>query len=620
MRNIFFFIFLFSLFSYSQELDTSKVASVKADIALYKIYNLQKDTTVVDTSLTIHDEYRYNYLRKDIFGLLPFSNEGYLYTQMDFSKKKSFITPQFGFTAKHISYLTSNDINYYSVPTPLTDLYFKTVMRQGQSLDALLSLNTKRNLNFAVAYKAVRSVGDYFNNLTSSGHFRFMTSYFSPNKKYFLNAHFVGQDIYNQENGGLTDVSQFENNEPSFRQRERIDVYFIDASSKLKGNRFFIDHNYKFKSTNSFVLKHQAFYESKFYEFIQNSPSARFGNTIYGSINNKTRYDVFYNKIGLSYLTSNFGELSFFVDNSVVNQFFVNQITYSLNELYPSNVHTTITTVGTQYEFTKSNWKFNLQGQNAISEKPTSNYLGSIKYKLNELTSFEIEANQASKIPDNIYILNQSSYDNYNWYNSFKNEKESSLKFKALTKWFSLSGQYSILQDKMYFYNTVERLDSLVIKPFQYDKNIQYYNVEITKEIKYKNFALDNRIKFQDVKQENKILNVPYIITRNTLYYMNHVFKKAMLLQTGITLNYFTNYYADNYNPLLGDFYVQKESKIGGFPMLDLFVNARVRQVRIYLKAEHFNALFGERNYYNTPNYPYHDFKVRFGLEWNFFK
>ena len=53
-------------------------------------------------------------------------------------------------------------------------------MRQGQSLDALLSLNTQRNLNFTVAYKGIRSVGDYFNSLTSSGHFRFLTSYFSP--------------------------------------------------------------------------------------------------------------------------------------------------------------------------------------------------------------------------------------------------------------------------------------------------------------------------------------------------------------------------------------------------------------------------------------------------------
>mgnify|MGYP000654261285 CR=1 FL=1 len=60
-----------------------------------------------------------------------------------------------------------DDNMYYSVPTPLTDIYFKTVMRQGQSLDALLSVNTKPNLNFTIAYKSIRSVGDYFNNLTS---------------------------------------------------------------------------------------------------------------------------------------------------------------------------------------------------------------------------------------------------------------------------------------------------------------------------------------------------------------------------------------------------------------------------------------------------------------------
>src|SRR5574343_207637 len=210
MRIFYFFLFLFSISLFSQEKDTSLVKSVKADISLYKIYNLKKDTIVVDTSLTIADEYKYNYLRKDNFGLLPFANEGFLYTQLDFSKKKTFIFPQFGFNAKQVAYLDVNEISYYSVPTPLTDIYFKTVMRQGQSLDALLSLNTQKNLNFTVAYKGIRSVGDYFNSLISYGHFRFLTSYFSPNKKYFLNAHFVGQDILNQESGGIKDISQFE--------------------------------------------------------------------------------------------------------------------------------------------------------------------------------------------------------------------------------------------------------------------------------------------------------------------------------------------------------------------------------------------------------------------------
>ena len=68
------------------------------------------------------------------------------------------------------------------------------------------------------------------------------------------------------------------------------------------------------------------------------------------------------------------------------------------------------------------------------------------------------------------------------------------------------------------------------------------------------------------------------------------------------------------------EFYVQKQTKIGGFPMLDFFVNAKVRQTRIFLKAEHFNSAWTGYNYYSAPNYPYRDFIVRFGLVWNFFQ
>ena len=52
--------------------DTSNVKEVKPSIKLYKIYNLQKDSTYADTSLTLQSEYKYNLLKKDIFGLLPF--------------------------------------------------------------------------------------------------------------------------------------------------------------------------------------------------------------------------------------------------------------------------------------------------------------------------------------------------------------------------------------------------------------------------------------------------------------------------------------------------------------------------------------------------------------------
>ncbi|SEP80942.1 putative porin [Flavobacterium urocaniciphilum] len=621
MRKLLVVLFLLPILSFAQEKDTTLVKELKAEIKLYKTFNLEKDSIAIDTSLTIQDEYKYNYLRKDNFGLFSFANEAYLYNQLDFSKKNSFLLPQFGFNAKHITYLNNNDIYYYSVPTPLTDLYFKTVMRQGQSLDALLSVNTKPNLNFTVAYKSIRSIGDYFNNLTSSGHFRFITSYHSPNKKYYLHANFVGQDILNQENGGIVDPTQLDGTNTSFDQRERVDIYFNDAYSKLKGNRYFLDHSYQFNSGNSLVLKHQMYYENKFFEFIQLTKSDRLGEALYNSVNNKTNYDVFYNKAGLSFKTKNLGEVSFFIDNYSYNQFYRIPLETTYVSSIPYNFHNRINTIGGQYDFDHRKWNFHILMQNAISNKPTSNYEAFAKYKFDENQYVKISAQQLSKLPDNTFVYNQSDYANYNWLNSFKNEKQSILKVETKNKWFEAFVQLSNLSDHLFFYNTEEKIDSLVVKPFQYEKDIQYFAAEIAKEVKYKNWALDNRVKFQQVEQSDNVLNVPQFITRNTLYYTKAVFKKAMLLQTGVTLNYFSKYFADDYVPVIGEFYTQNITKVGDFPVFDFFVNARVRQTRIYLKAEHVNALFASKvNYYNTPNYPFRDFHIRFGLEWNFFK
>ena len=93
-----------------------------------------------------------------------------------------------------------------------------------------------------------------------------------------------------------------------------------------------------------------------------------------------------------------------------------------------------------------------------------------------------------------------------------------------------------------------------------------------------------------------------------------------MEYQTGFTLNYFTAYYANDYNPLIGEFYIQEQKKIGNFSLIDFFINAKVLQTRIFLKAEHFNSMFTKPNYYSAPSYPYRDFIVRFGLVWNFFQ
>ena len=61
----------------------------------------------------------------------------------------------------------------------MTDLYFKTVMEQGQMIDAFITLNTSERLNFSIGYRGLRSLGKYVNQLSSNGNFKFMTSYIS---------------------------------------------------------------------------------------------------------------------------------------------------------------------------------------------------------------------------------------------------------------------------------------------------------------------------------------------------------------------------------------------------------------------------------------------------------
>ena len=595
----------------------------KPPINLYKIYTLQKDSTFVDTSITIQSEYKYNLLRKDNFGLLSFSNEGQTYNTLDFGLRKKSSMPSFGYAAKHFNYLEANEINYYSVPTPLTDLYYKTVMEQGQALDAFLTVNTKPNLNFSVAYKGLRSLGKYVNFLSSSGNFRVTTSYFTKDKRYILNAHFTGQDLSNQENGGIMDVSQFESGDPNYRKRDGLVVYFKDATSLLKGNRFFIDHSYKLSKTNpnSLVFTHQFNQEYKFFEYTQPTFSTRFGTAFSNSISTKTRYNHLYNKLGVAYKTKSYGDVAFCLEDNNYNYYYDSVVYDSSGNLtVPNSISDRINTIGGNYTYFAKNITAKFLVSQAISNQTISNIEANASYKFSDALQFEFNYLKQNSLPNLNYTLYQSDYTHYNWYNNFKSEKVNQFTVTALSKWINLTAQYKVLNDYLYFDNTTNDISSLLVSPVQYDKTINYLSVKASKEIKFWKLALDNTLLYQNVDQTSAIVNVPQLTTRNTLYYTGHVFKKAMLLQTGVTLNYFTKYYANDYNPLLGEFYVQNETKIGSFPMLDFFVNARIRQTRLFLKAEHFNSALTGFNFYSAPNYPYRDFMIRFGLVWNFFK
>lgn len=606
----------------------------------YKIISFARDTTFLDTTITIDKEYKYNYLRTDDFELMPFSNVGQPYNKLGVDFERRNLYPRLGAKAKHSNYAEMEDIKYYNVATPMTDILFKTTFEQGQLLDALLTFNMSRRLNFSIGYEGMRSLGKYSFDQGESGNFRTTANYETRNRRYNLRAHIAVQSADAEENGGLTNREQFESDSPDFTNRVRVDVRFDSqrASNRILGKRYFLDHKYKLirkqkdssrAEKTSLALGHQFNYETKFYQFIQAQQSNYFGVALLPSINDRANLKTFYNQVSLDFYNATLGSLqanvSLYNYNYAFNSILVTDTQRIQNQLKGDEI-----ALGANYEkqiggfLVRGAFKYKLVGE------LTGNIIdASASYRFNEKNKMSVAFHTSARMPDFNFLLYQSDFLNYNWQNTetFKNERVNSLQinFDSHT-WGNLSAKVTNLDNYTFFAinpNPVvtpeEGTDNIIIRPFQEGSSVQHLKVKYIKEFKVGGFALNNTIMYQNVNQSNDVLNVPQLVTRNTIYYSTDIFKKAMRLQTGVTFKYFTEYNIDAYNPLLGEFYIQNTEKIGGYPLLDFFINAKVQQTRIFLKAEHFNSSFSKKTYYSAPDYPYRDFVIRFGLVWNFF-
>ena len=146
----------------------------------YKIISHKLDTTYIDTTLTIQKEYKFNFLRKDNFELLAFHNQGQTFNSLGYNFNETSLFPDIGFSGKQFNFIDIDEVKYYEVPTPTTEIMYRTGIEQGQVLDALFTVNFSKRFNIGVAYKGLRSLGLYRNSLSSTGNFRFSYHYESP--------------------------------------------------------------------------------------------------------------------------------------------------------------------------------------------------------------------------------------------------------------------------------------------------------------------------------------------------------------------------------------------------------------------------------------------------------
>ena len=600
-----------------------------AKIQDYLIISRTNDTVAVDTSLTIEKYHKINFLRKDDFDLIPFSNTGVAYNTLSFYGINS-INPKMGASNKYYSYDSVDDVVYYDLPTPFTELMYRSVFEQGQLLDAVYSVNTSRQFNFSISRKGLRSLGNYQNFISSSSNFKISTNYFSKNKKYRFRTHYTNQKLFSEQNGGInnSDILNFENGNSQFLDRGVFDPNFENAHNEFLGKRFYVDQSYVLIdkdsiSNSNLELFNSIYLEEKKYKFQQSASDEFFGDSFVSQeINDKILLNSLNLQAGLIYNSDIFGKINlglryvsdkYSLENYQIDQYIDN--TQSINS------KTTFITA--EYLKTFSKIELNAKTENFIFGDNKSNmFSSSIMVQLKNNNSFTANYKLFSSVPNYNFLLHRSNYENYNWNNQFDNTITNSISLGLnLNEIIDLDVDLISVKKHIQFEKIVNDLaDSgeYSILPIQQNGNLDILKLQLGRKINFGKFSIDSKLLFQKSLSDD-IINLPQIVSRNTVYFSTDMFKKALFLQTGFGVKYFSKFYMNGYDPLLSELYIQNEKEIGEFPIIDFFINAKIQQTRLYFKFEHFNSSFTGYNYYSAPNYPYRDFSFRFGLVWNFF-
>ncbi len=622
----------------------------------YKIYTIDRDSTYVDTTLTIQKEYKMNFLRRDYFELLPFSNSGHAFNRLGHNFSELPLLAGIGAKSKYLAYKEAEDILYYKVPTPLTELLFRTTFEQGRMVESVLTLNLSPNFNFALSYKGFRSLGKYVNLRSGNTRFVFSFNYKTSNNRYAFWGHYSHQFFENQENGGIDDASKllFESGNEDYEDRSVFNVRFRNAENTIGGKRYFFDHHFNLVSpkdsvNTKFLIGHRFLDEIRHYGYTDATASAHFGNLVSGqtAIADLAELERIENYVYTEFSTLFTGRLRAGV-SSIQTRYFLHleEEEEILDGANPNGLKTN------QFLF-KGNWKFHWKGffikaslQKAIGGNLLSDDIAvKAQYEFSNKTRFTTKISFRDQPPDFNYQLFKSDYAEYNWYNSsFKNQQTKHFSFGfEHPKLGGLYAHWEQITNYTYYDTTnfapaagnsntdttVPPLDIYLAAPKQEEKPLNYFKIRYTGHYDLGYFGITNTAQYQKVTGtsiENsegimsQALNVPEWNLRTTFSFSRNIFKKAMYLQTGITAHYFSKYYADRYNPLLADFTRQGDILVGDFPRIDVFLNGKVQRTRIYFKAEHLNSFITGYNYYSSPSYPYRDFVIRFGLVWNFFK
>ncbi len=525
---------------------------------------------------------------------------------------------------RHHSY--SNSINYYNTKKPYSGLSLHSGPKKEVALDFLHTQNVNEKFNFCILINALSSPGSYINQDQKEMNVAFTSWY--KHKAFVFSAFANSYTSKRQENGGITDPFYIED---TTLRPQQVNFKLQNAKSKYLAVEMGFNSSVGFfkrplvDSLDSYIFS--GFYNANVtdytYRYTDYLPfytnpivDAEIKNLYYP----KNIFSDTTDERRNHYQESHRAGVRFNPDTSVLFAIDGYVAANYKREIFKNIVYNHAsreTEVGTLF------FESGVSKKKGTFNSDFFMHYGLKGYRANEL---KVQFNsQIFVLSDSLSLLDFSfGYDKFKtsyfneltlsnhfyWRQKLKMEENLSASLVAKYKetgslgiHFNQYGNFAYIKDTLAIQNPDR------IKAFAFEAGVRFKFWQL-------HSFTSSVLQFSE---ESEILGIPRFSLYESFYHEYEWVRGVMVAQIGIDCYYSSLYFAPQYVPVLGQFIPQNNKKIGNYPLVDVFVNAKIKNARVYIKMDHVNyRLFGSK-YYASPAYPFAGRTLRFGISWNFY-
>ena len=500
------------------------------------------------------------------------------------------------------------DIPFYSVKSPISDIYYYSTINRGQFFGGYFSQNIDENWSYFLEYNRMRSEGDYFRQETVNDRTKVSVSYKSPSKRYGFHSGLAWDISTNEENGGIVHDTAYSDNTVNFRAL--MDVNLQNSQVKARTTNAFFEQDFVFvkadtlDSDDGLSVYHRIEYQEQYFRF-------RSQDSIY-IIPGLQDTSISRDSTGTRRISNTLGLKGKF-QNKNFYLLFKGGVNYHILTYKNANTQLNEGSLGLE-GVVNGNYRDWLAFSGNLHLGLVQQYAGNFAFHLNAdfgswlWGSFHL----SNRAPD--YIHRNFSGNSYAWNNQgFRN---------VVTQNYRIGIGY---KDYIRPYIGAKNISNYLYweteaSPLQALEDVTTFEAGATWNVPlnmHRHF--DGVANYQEIVSGKGYLSLPELYGRTRVYYDFSLFERALHAQIGSEYQYVDEFRGMNYLPGLGVYSSQSDVAMGPSHILNVFLNVRIQTAQVFVKWE--NALEGFIPYTNwaAPNHPMTDMAFRFGFKWRFF-